>query len=383
MAKTLYIQDLLRLTLTRKGQAIAKHPFLREGVVEAIKAEPVEPETLWEHPKDDERPSRDASVAARDDDDWYSRFEAYIASIPEEDIPDDWVEGFNASQFGTEYTEKAKSKNYPDAEGPFAGPHNSFPITSQAKVFSAARLLGHAAASTQASIKQRIISIAHSHGWRLPKSWTSKKSGELDDIMDNTQFEALLQRVSEKLEALTHKAEPVVEVPVETPAEPVTETPAAAPAETDAEKAAANAHYHEHGHASLRGYGYSHSHQHGHDDMSHHEDSDSAHAHEHVGKADSLPEDVQADLAGLDADLKARTEERDALKAELEALQAKYADVAKTAEQVEAVKAELKLAVEEARKPLIEKSALDTTEKAKPNVKGKSFDDAFHALMHS
>lgn len=38
MAKTIYIDRLLRLTLTRRGKAVAKHPLLREGAVEAIKA---------------------------------------------------------------------------------------------------------------------------------------------------------------------------------------------------------------------------------------------------------------------------------------------------------------------------------------------------------
>lgn len=32
------IQKLLRLTLVRKGRAVAKHPMLRDGVVEAVKA---------------------------------------------------------------------------------------------------------------------------------------------------------------------------------------------------------------------------------------------------------------------------------------------------------------------------------------------------------
>lgn len=35
----IFIKDLLRLTLTRKGKAVAKHPLLREGVIETVKAE--------------------------------------------------------------------------------------------------------------------------------------------------------------------------------------------------------------------------------------------------------------------------------------------------------------------------------------------------------
>lgn len=46
MPRTIYINRLLRLTLTRKGKAIAKHPLLREGAVEAIKAMPSQIETL-------------------------------------------------------------------------------------------------------------------------------------------------------------------------------------------------------------------------------------------------------------------------------------------------------------------------------------------------
>lgn len=38
MAKTIYLDKLLRLTLTRRGKAVAKHPYLRENVVEAVKA---------------------------------------------------------------------------------------------------------------------------------------------------------------------------------------------------------------------------------------------------------------------------------------------------------------------------------------------------------
>lgn len=56
MPRKLYIQDLIRLTLVRKGQAVAKHPLLRSGVVEAVKASPIEPsqigtESLWETPR--------------------------------------------------------------------------------------------------------------------------------------------------------------------------------------------------------------------------------------------------------------------------------------------------------------------------------------------
>lgn len=41
MAKVIYLDKLLRLTLTRRGKAVAKHPYLRENVVEAVKASDV------------------------------------------------------------------------------------------------------------------------------------------------------------------------------------------------------------------------------------------------------------------------------------------------------------------------------------------------------
>jgi hypothetical protein len=43
MAKRLYINELIRLTLVQKGKAVAKHPLLREGVVEVVKATPDTP----------------------------------------------------------------------------------------------------------------------------------------------------------------------------------------------------------------------------------------------------------------------------------------------------------------------------------------------------
>jgi hypothetical protein len=42
VAKCLIIERLDRLTLTQKGMATAKHPLLREGVVEVVKATPEE-----------------------------------------------------------------------------------------------------------------------------------------------------------------------------------------------------------------------------------------------------------------------------------------------------------------------------------------------------
>jgi len=48
-----------------------------------------------------------------------------------------------------------------------------YPITSQARLDAAARLIGRAPASMQARIKARIIAIAKRKGYTLPDSWQS------------------------------------------------------------------------------------------------------------------------------------------------------------------------------------------------------------------
>jgi hypothetical protein len=53
MAKRMVIDELIRLTLTQKGKATAKHPLLREGVVEVVKATPDAPK-LRKAPTEDE-----------------------------------------------------------------------------------------------------------------------------------------------------------------------------------------------------------------------------------------------------------------------------------------------------------------------------------------
>lgn len=48
MPRTIHIDKLLRLTLVRRGKATAKHPLLREHVVEAVKATPVAKSSQFE-----------------------------------------------------------------------------------------------------------------------------------------------------------------------------------------------------------------------------------------------------------------------------------------------------------------------------------------------
>ncbi len=58
----------------------------------------------------------------------------------------------------------------------FCGPHRSFPITSQADVNNAARLIGHA--DNPDAVKACIKRKAKANGWKLPDSWTDGDSGD-------------------------------------------------------------------------------------------------------------------------------------------------------------------------------------------------------------
>lgn len=386
MTERIRIQNLLRLTLTRKGRAIAKHPLLREGVIEAIKAESVEEDPLWEAPRSGSFQPDDADDA--EDADWYGDFAAHIANVAESDIPEDWVTSFTTLQTADQTTEKATKKpNYPASRGPFAGPHNSFPIKSQQDVYDAARLVGHAA--NPAAVKQRIIRIAHSKGFALPKSWTkgvtAKKS--LEEPMDEAQFEELVTRLTERLSSVAPEA-PVstsVVAPVAAVMTKTLETP-------EVTKAKASLHSHEHNHSTQRGYGYSHTHDHTHSSMDDHETSEAAHGHDHISKASDAvsvavsAEELQADIAGLDTDLKASKARIAELEASLQQKETELAEKATTAEKAiadaDAVKAELARAEAAAKTPLIAASA-QTTEKAKVDPKSLPFDEAFHALLHS
>ena len=60
------------------------------------------------------------------------------------------------------------------APGEQAGPHGSFPITSQHNVDSAAKLIGHA--QNPAAVKAKVERIASEKGYSLPKSWRKTKA---------------------------------------------------------------------------------------------------------------------------------------------------------------------------------------------------------------
>jgi hypothetical protein len=53
--------------------------------------------------------------------------------------------------------------------GEHAGPHSSFPITSQHNVDAAAHLIGKAA--DPAAVKAKVTSIAERKGFKVPDSW--------------------------------------------------------------------------------------------------------------------------------------------------------------------------------------------------------------------
>jgi hypothetical protein len=63
VAKRLIVDELIRLTLTQKGKATAKHPLLREGVVEVVKATPTKP-TTPNAPKPRKAPTEDEIMQA-------------------------------------------------------------------------------------------------------------------------------------------------------------------------------------------------------------------------------------------------------------------------------------------------------------------------------
>src|SRR5690348_1219902 len=55
-------------------------------------------------------------------------------------------------------------------ESDFCGPHQSFPVKTQADVDNAAGLAGHA--DDPDAVRACIRKKAKAHGWSLPKSWT-------------------------------------------------------------------------------------------------------------------------------------------------------------------------------------------------------------------
>lgn len=349
MPNTLFVDRLDKITLVRKSKATAKHPELRTGVIEFIKA------------------------SALEEEDWYTQFATFVLGHDNEKIPEDWVDAFVE-------IEKAK-KNYKDSAGPFAGPHNSFPISSQSHVYAAAKLVGHAA--NPAAVKAAIIRIARSKGYALPKSW------EKGTKVKKAEFLAALK------EFLLGDEEPVEKA-----------------------KKPPEMHTHEHPHTSMRGYGYSHSHEHDHPGdiapgSADHESSDVAHAHDHIAKAEGTEvEDIEAlkaDVAGLSKDLDAAKAEVTSTKVSLtkaeetevaaqkvivslnEKIAKLEAEVAasKTAVETEVEKAKAAEAAQakaeellkaQSREPLV---GAPVTKAAKLDVSQMKFDDAFSAVLHS
>lgn len=361
MAQQMLVEKLHRLTLVRKGRAVAKHPDMRDGVLEVVKSET---ESLGEDEVLSQTDSLDTSSY-----DWYEDFAQFIIDCSDDEIPDD---GWEAAYAG--YKESAagkKKKNYPDGAGPFAGPHNSFPISSQHHVYAAARLLGHAA--NPAQVKANIIRIAHEKGYSLPKSW-QKKTKKAEDF--TLKAEAVDQAIATLRQALLG-----VETPVETPE--VIETPLGeVPVTEEAEKAKTPPHSHSHSHVTTYGYGYSHEHPHGdseHADADDHGTSETMHAHEHVAKAgDSEMDGLLADNAGLKQDLDAVHVQMEALKAQLATLQEAKA-VAENKQASAEVKAQ-ELYKNLLRRPLTAPTQ-DVEKSVTPITPDMSMDEAFAIAM--
>lgn len=358
MAQLLHIDRLTKLTLTRKGKAVAKHPLMRSGVVEMVKANALE-----EGEENPDGPEKEE--AAVDTSDWYKDFEDWLEGAAF--IPDDsWEKSFKEAQESStseEVEKAAKKKNYPNSQGPFAGPHNSFPIRNQSDVYDAARLVGHA--QNPAAVKAAIIRIARSKGYSLPKSWQTKASKSMERLS--------LKELAERLAELVDEEQ--------------------APEGEEVEKARPgrkSMHSHDHAHQSRIGYGYSHEHDHSHDSdgMANHEKSETAHAHEHVSKAEDVTsEEILANQAGLQKDilaLKAVVEELTtkltsipSQEEALKAIDAKREEAEKAiAEKTEAIKA---VEVAEARKPLTLGSGPAAPKRITKDMK---FNDAFHLAMH-
>lgn len=352
MANKLVLQRLDKITMVRKGKATAKHPDLRTGVIEVVKS---------------------------DEPDWYERFEAYIRDfdLETQEEPEDWVEAFALYEGLPEVVEKAKGKNYPDSEGPFAGPHNSFPINSQARVYSAAKLIGHA--KNKAAVKAAIIRIARSKGYSLPKSWQTGSNVKKSELLAAVRSFFLGEDTGVTVEDDTEEVE----------------------------KAANPMHTHDHAHLSSYGYSYTHNHAHAHRDgvtpnSDDHGSSETAHAHQHVSKAgeemtqeqlDELQANIKGlhdDLEKLKADQAASVEKAKQLEAERDAAIAAKVEAAKQAEDAEKDKAEAVKKAEEAeaklkdqsRQPLIAKPESVEKSEARKVTPDMKFDDAISIALH-
>lgn len=377
------VQSLRRLTLVRKGRAMAKHPDMRDGAVEKVASTPLADELEGLEFYDEDQPP------ALLDSPSYA-----------------WYEAFDRGEVDdtSEAKESAKStKNYPDSQGPFAGPHNSFPIRNQSDVLHAAQRL-HNAKGDQASIKSRIIAIARAHGYKLPKSWSRKKTSAMTDDELQSVIKALRDDILAHLQLPNLPVQPSSDpstfsnVP-EAPADPATPP---TPEDKQAAGRPKNGHNHSHSHVTTYGYSYSHSHQHGDaqhaaDDNEEHSMSETQHAHEHVAKAAELKNpDVDAliaDVTGLSKDLETAkttiTEKESALataEASVAELKEKLAAAEAKVQAAEDAKAQAEqtaateVAKAQARKPLTAYKGFKLS--SAPTVtKEMSFDDAFNTIM--
>ena len=73
--------------------------------------------------------------------------------------------------------------------GSFCGPHRSFPITNQADVNNAARLIGHA--DNPDAVKACIKRKANANGWSLPDSWKDGDSRNMDIEIERAKAAAV------------------------------------------------------------------------------------------------------------------------------------------------------------------------------------------------
>lgn len=73
-----------------------------------------------------------------------------------------------------------QSKRDKTSKKDFAGPHESFPIVTQADVDSAAKLIGHA--DDPEAVKAHIKSIAKKKGLKVPDSWTNNEQSNEQSV---------------------------------------------------------------------------------------------------------------------------------------------------------------------------------------------------------
>lgn len=86
-----------------------------------------------------------------------------------------------------------KERDSYDAED-FAGPDRSFPITSQAQLDAAAKLIGHA--DDPATVKKKAIAIAKRKGFKLPESWQEEDGDKKEERSEASEYHALYMPVT-------------------------------------------------------------------------------------------------------------------------------------------------------------------------------------------